>query len=353
MSDSQKWIALAVTALAGVLLYLLAPILMPFLVAATLAYLGDPLVDRLERLKLSRSLAVSLVFLVLLLLLALVVILLVPVLEHQIAAMITAWPRYVDWAQLQLTELVRTLGFDAQVLNLEQLKQLAATHWQDAGGLAAILLSSASQSGLALLGWLANIVLIPVVTFYLLRDWDVLMAAVRELLPRRQEATIVRLAAESDQVLGAFLRGQLSVMSALTILYTTGLWIVGVDVAFLIGLCAGLVSFVPYLGFITGISLASIAAWLQFQEWMPLVWVAVVFGIGQLMEGFWLTPTLVGEKIGLHPVAVIFAVMAGGQLFGVVGVLIALPVAAVCIVLLREAHRRYLASNLYTPPNAN
>lgn len=351
MNESTNWIVLAGTLLAGVLLYLLAPILTPFLVAATLAYLGDPLVDRLEQRKLSRTLAVSLVFLVLFLVLTLAVVLLIPVLERQITSLVNDWPRYVDWAQATMAQIARTLGVDAQLLDLEQLKQTVAAHWRDAGGLAKTLLSSVSYSGLALLGWLANLVLIPVVTFYLLRDWDVLVAAVRELLPRRYEATVTRLAGESDQVLGAFLRGQLSVMAALTFLYSAGLWIVGLDVAFLIGLIAGLVSFVPYLGFITGISLASLAAWLQFQDWIPLLWVALVFGIGQLLEGFWLTPTLVGEKIGLHPVAVIFAVMAGGQLFGLVGVLLALPVAAVCIVLLREAHRRYLASDLYTPPD--
>lgn len=351
MNNSLKWIVLIGTLVAGVLLYLLAPVLMPFLVAATLAYLGDPLVDRLERLKLSRTLAVSLVFLMLVLMLTVVVLLLIPVLEQQITALVNNWPRYIDWVQATLVQLTQTLGLDARMLNLEQLKQAVAKHWQDAGGLVATLLSSASQSGLVLLGWLANIVLIPVVTFYLLRDWDVMVAAVRELLPRRYEATVSRLVGESDQVLSAFLRGQLSVMAVLTVLYSMGLWLVGLDVAFLIALIAGLVSFVPYLGFITGISLASLAAWMQFQDWVPLIWIALIFGVGQLLEGFWLTPKLVGEKIGLHPVAVIFAVMAGGQLFGFVGVLLALPVAAVCIVLLREAHRRYLASHLYTPPN--
>lgn len=353
MNDSSKWIVLAATLLAGLLLYLLAPILMPFIVAAMLAYLGDPLVDRIERFKLSRTLAVSLVFLVLFLVVTLAVVLLIPVLEQQIAALVNDWPSYVDWAQVRLKQIADALGLDAQIFNLDQLKQSAATHWREAGGLATALLSSASHSGLAFLGWLASIVLIPVVTFYLLRDWDALVAVMRDLLPRRYEATAVRLGAESDQMLGAFLRGQLSVMAALALLYALGLWAIGLKLSILIGLIAGLLSFVPYLGFIAGISLASLAAWMQFQDWIPLVWVALVFGAGQLLEGFWLTPKLVGEKIGLHPVAVIFSVMAGGQLFGVVGVFLALPVAAVSVVLLREVHRRYLASELYTPPKAD
>ncbi|MBI3777122.1 MAG: AI-2E family transporter [Gammaproteobacteria bacterium] len=350
MSASQSWSVLAGTLLAGVLLYLLAPILTPFFIAAALAYLGDPLVDWFEARRWPRTAGVLLVFAVLFVLLLAGVLLLVPVLEDQISTAIAKWPAYVDWVQFTLLPwLTRTLGIDTRLLNLAQFKQTLLAHWQDAGGFAALLFSSASSSGLALLGWVANVVLIPVVTFYLLRDWDVLVAQIRELLPRKIEATAVRLAAEADGVLGAFLRGQLLVMTTLASVYTLGLWIVGLDVAFLIGLIAGLVSFVPYLGFITGILLAGVAAYLQFQEWTPLLWVALVFGVGQILEGTVLTPLLVGDKIGLHPVAVMFAVMAGGQLFGFIGVLLALPVAALIMVLLREVHRRYLNSTLYTP----
>jgi predicted PurR-regulated permease PerM len=190
-------------------------------------------------------------------------------------------------------------------------------------------------------------VLIPVVTFYLLRDWDVLVARIRELLPRQQEPTVVKLAKNSDEVLGQFLRGQLAVMVALGTIYTVGLWIVGLDLALLVGMIAGLVSFVPYLGFIVGIVLAGVAALMQFGDAVYLLYVAIVFGIGQVLEGMVLTPLLVGDKIGLHPVAVIFAVMAGGQLFGFVGILLALPVAAVVVVILRHFREVYTASELY------
>lgn len=350
MSDSQKWFLFIGLLVIGVLLYLLSPILKPFLFAMTLAYLGDPLVDRFEAWRWPRTAGVALVFAVFFVLLLTGVLLLIPVLEEQISTFIAKWPDYVDWVQFTLVPwLARTVGIDVGSLNLDEFKQALMAHWQTAGGFAAMVFTSASSSGLALLSWLANIVLVPVVTFYLLRDWDELVARIRELLPRKIEPTVVRLGNEVDSVLGAFLRGQLLVMAALTSVYTLGLWIIGLDVAFLIGLVAGLVSFVPYLGFITGITLAGIAAYLQFQEWMPLLWVALVFGIGQMLESMVFTPMLVGDKIGLHPVAVMFAVMAGGQLFGFAGVLLALPTAAVIMVLLREGHRRYMNSTLYTP----
>ncbi|MGH8595571.1 MAG: AI-2E family transporter, partial [Gammaproteobacteria bacterium] len=198
-----------------------------------------------------------------------------------------------------------------------------------------------------LLGWLTFLLLVPVVTFYLLRDWDILVRNIDDLLPRRIEPRVRKIVQEIDAVLAEFLRGQLSVMLALAILYITGLWLVGLDLAFAIGLVAGLVSFVPYLGVIVGVLLAGIAALLQFGELWHLLGVVAVFGVGQLLEGMVLSPLLVGERIGLHPVAVIFAVMAGGQLFGFFGVLVALPVAAAIVVLLRHSRDEYKRSGLY------
>ncbi len=348
MNDSGKWFWLAGTAGGGVLVYLLAPVLVPFLVAAILAYIGDPLVDRLERLRLSRTLAVVAVFFGLLLLLSLLLLVLVPMLERQLALLTTKLPGYLDWLQQQALPWLQTkLGLRENV-DLWGLKDYAGSHWQSAGGTAARLLASLSRSGLSLLGWLANLFIVPVVTFYLLRDWDLLMARIRELLPRHIESDAVALARSVDQVLGAFFRGQLSVMLALGIVYTTGLWLVGLDLALLIGMVAGLVSFVPYLGFIVGISSAGLAAVMQFHDVTHPLLVLLVFSVGQLLEGTVLTPLLLGERIGLHPVAVIFAVLAGGQLFGFVGILLALPVAAVLLVVLRDLRRRYLNSRLYS-----
>jgi len=345
--DNNKLRTLLWLAAGAWLLYLLSPILTPFVVAALLAYLGDPLVDRLE-VRLPRALAVSTVFLVILGLLVLLLLILVPRVESQISALVVKLPQYVEWLKVNLLPHVATLlPEDAQLFDSDSLRASLAEHWSKAGGLLAGIWSSVAASGMTLLGWLANLVLIPVLTFYLLRDWDELVAATEALLPRGSAAVWSRLARESDEVLGAFLRGQLSVMFALGVIYTTGLWMVGLDFALLIGMFAGIVSFVPYLGLIVGILIAGIAAVLQFKGFGELPWVALVFIAGQLLEGMVLTPRLVGERIGLHPVAVIFAVMAGGQLYGFFGILLALPIAAVAVVLLRHLLETYRASGLY------
>lgn len=348
MSDSQKWLVLALAVLAGVLLYLLAPVFTPFLVAALIAYLGDPLVDRLERLGLSRTWSVTVVFVLLFGALTLVVLLLIPLIERQLTHFLARLPVYLDWLQEQALPWVQhTFGVDAGDLNLQSLHEALRQHWQKAGGIAAQVMKAVSQSGAAMAAWVANLLLIPVVSFYLMRDWDVLVARIRELLPRSVEPQVAQIARESDQTLGAFLRGQLLVMLSLSVIYSVGLWLVGLDLALLIGMLAGLVSFVPYLGFIVGVLAAGIAVLVQTQEWLDLLPVLAVFGVAQVIEGALLTPLLVGDRIGLHPVAVIFAVLAGGQLFGFVGVLLALPAAAVIAVLLRHAHARYLRSDLY------
>ncbi len=348
LSTSSKWLIFAVVVGSGILVYLLAPVITPFLMGALLAYLGDPLVDRLEAKKLSRTVSVIIVFVIIFLVVLLVPVVLLPLIEQQFSALATNFPRYIDWIQQNVVPFIsQTFNIDPAILNTATLKQSIVTSWREVGGFAGNIVSGISKSSVVLLSWLANLVLVPVVTFYLLRDWDVMMEKIRQLLPRATEPTVVKLAKECDDVLGQFLRGQVTVMVALGIVYTVGLWIVGLDLALLVGMIAGLVSFVPYLGFIVGIVLAGIAAIMQFGDMTYLLYVAIVFGIGQALEGTLLTPLLVGDKIGLHPVAVIFAVMAGGQLFGFVGVLLALPVAAVIVVLLRHVHELYKLSEIY------
>lgn len=348
MTDSEKWLVLSLVLVSGFLIYLLAPILTPFLVAAFLAYMADPLVDRLESYKLSRALAATVVFSGLMLVLLLLLLIFIPLLEEQIRIFIAKLPGYIDWLRHEvLPRLQSRFGLEQTGFDKGDLQKTLMDNWQKAGGLMANVIGSVSRSGLAVLGWLVNIMLIPVVTFYLLRDWDILVARICALLPVSTEPTVVRLAKASDAVLGAFLRGQLLVMLGLGTIYSVGLWIIGLDLALLIGVIAGLVSFVPYLGFFVGFLMAGIAALVQFHELLPLAYVLIVFGIGQLIEGFLLTPLLIGERIGLHPVAVIFAVLAGGQLFGFLGVLLALPIAAVIRVLLGYAHERYINSRLY------
>jgi predicted PurR-regulated permease PerM len=343
-----RWQWLILLAVLGALFYLLAPVLMPFVAAALFAYLADPVVDRLER-WMTRGLAVSLVFLVVTVVLIAILLLLVPFIERQIGNFLAQLPVWVGWFQTRATPwLELRFGISPDVLDTQRLLGALQAHWKEAGGFAASVLATVSKSGMAMVGWALNLVMIPVVGFYLLRDWDVLVERLHALIPRAIEPVVSRLARESDDVLGAFLRGQLSVMVVLGVFYGVALWLVGISVGPLIGMIAGLISFVPYLGAITGVVTAVIAALVQYQDWTHIALVLGVFAIGQTLEGYVLVPRLVGEKIGLHPVAVIFAVLAGGQLFGFLGVLLALPVASVVMVLLRYAHTRYTSSALYT-----
>ncbi len=344
-----RWLRWASTGVGlSFLLWRLGPVLTPFVIAALLAYLGDPLVDWLERLRLSRSGAVAIVFVLMTLVLVGVVLLLIPLLERQISAFIEQFPRYRDWfTGIALPWISQRTGFDVEGIELGSIYTMLQEHWQQAGGVVATLLGGISKSGLLILNFVLNLALIPVVAFYLLRDWDVMVEKIRMLIPRPIEPTVSRLARESDSVLGGFLRGQLSVMFALGMIYGIGLWMAGIDFALLIGTIAGLVSFIPYLGATVGVGIGLIAALVQYGDWTHVILVCVVFGVGQMLESMVLTPFLVGDRIGMHPVAVIFAVMAGGQLFGFVGVLVALPVAAVAMVLLRYLYEQYTASRLY------
>ncbi|MEJ2315525.1 MAG: AI-2E family transporter [Gammaproteobacteria bacterium] len=347
-SESQRWYSLAIFIILGWLLYLLSPILTPFVVSALLAYLADPLVDKLEARKIRRVLAVSLVFLLILLVLLILGIVIMPQLEAQISTLLKQIPGYIEWTKTTLIPWINDrFGGYINFSDVGQIQSLLSENWKEAGGTILGMLGTVSESGITLLGWAANLVLIPVLTFYLLRDWDDLVAGIHALLPRSIEPTVSGLAREADEMLGAFLRGQILVMAGLSIIYTSGLMLVGLDFALLIGLFAGLVSFVPYLGLIIGILFAGIAAIMQFKGIDMLPWVILVFIVGQLVEGMFLTPKLVGDRIGMHPVAVIFAIMAGGQLYGFFGILLALPVASVVIVLVRHALLRYRASGLY------
>lgn len=350
-SDSWPWFVVA--AAFALLVWLLAPILTPFVIGAGLAYLGDPLVDRLERMRLSRTAGVALVFVVLTLVGLLVIVAIVPMIQRQFLTLIRNLPDWLTWLQdVGLPKLGVTLPSDLQ-FNADGLRKLISEHWSSAQDVFTMIWANVSKSTGALLTAVANLVLIPVVTFYLLRDWDLLVAWIARVIPPRWLPLTGQLAGESDAVLGAFIRGQLLVMLGQTVYYIAALWLLGLDLALVVGLIIGGVSFVPYLGAIIGILTATIALLVQTQELLPFVWLAVIFGVGQVLESNVLTPWLVGDRIGLHPVAVIFAVMAGGQLFGFIGVLLALPVAAVIAVVLRHVKDRWLASEFYrhaSPP---
>lgn len=352
MIDSHRWIWIVAALLLCGLLYLLAPILSPFLIGVLLAYMGDPLVDRLERWKLSRTWGVVVVFALITLVMAILLLVLVPMLGKQLVRLYELAPQMLDWLQHQALPWIQLkLGLNEGFWRFDQLKTALSGQLGKTTDIVGMLLSTATSSGLALLAWLANLVLIPVVSFYLMRDWDLMVAKLRSLLPRGREGLVVQLFGECHEVLGAFLRGQLLVMLALGVMYATGLMVIGLELGLLIGVLAGLASIVPYLGVVVGIGAALTAGLFQFGlDFYPLMGIAAVFIVGQMLEGMLLTPMLVGDRIGLHPVAVIFAIMAGGQLFGFTGILLALPVAAVIMVLVRHLHDFYKLSDLYGEP---
>lgn len=347
LTDFQKGLAVALLAGSAWLFYRLSPMLGPFLCSALLAYLGDPLVDRLERAGCARTLSVILVFALMLLVGLTAIFLFLPALERQIQLLVANVPRALAWLhEAVLPWLSARLGHEF-TLDAEALRGSFEGHWKEVGLVMQRLVLHLGQSGQWVLSWLSFLLLVPVVTFYLLRDWNLLMQRLEALLPRSRAGVAVRIAREIDAVLAEFLRGQLLVMLALGTFYSVGLTLAGLDLAFAIGVFAGLVSFVPWLGVIVGVLLAGFAAMVQSGDWWSLAAVLGVFAVGQVLEGAVLSPWLVGDRIGLHPVAVIFAVMAGGQLCGFPGVLLALPVAAAIVVLLRHFHARYLYSDFY------
>ncbi len=352
-TESRSWLILAVVAALGWLLYLLAPVITPFAVAAALAYFGDPLVDRLEVMgirgwKFGRTLAVVLVFLIMIAVFVLFLVLVVPLLTEQVRLLVERFPAYLEWATGTAWPWVAgQLGLDVSGLDTAGATELLKSYWKEVSGAAVTVIETLGRGGQAVLQWITNLVLVPVVTFYLMRDWDLLMQGIQDLLPRKVVDEVSGLAKEIDDTLGAFVRGQLMVMLALGVIYSLGLWLVGIDLAFLIGMGAGALSIVPYLGSIVGLAVAAGAALFQYHDLLHLVLVLVVFAGGQMAEGMFLTPKLVGDRIGLHPVAVIFAVLAGGQLFGFLGILLALPAAAALNVMVRHARQRYRESSLY------
>ncbi|MEM7020210.1 MAG: AI-2E family transporter, partial [Pseudomonadota bacterium] len=320
LTDSQRWMVLAGVVLVLWLILQLSPILLPFLAGFGIAYLGAPMVDYIERNKRPRLLAVILVFLLFQLTFILLLLIFLPILEQQISALFRRIPEWLEWfRQRIMPSLLNLMDLPPDADPFENLTAVLGQHWKTAGGLLSGLAGYVSQSGLNLLTWLVNLSLIPVIAFYFLVDWHAFIARLRALIPRSIEPTLVGLIRECDDVLSQFLRGQLLVMLALSILYVVGLWLIGLEFALLLGLISGMVSFVPYLGFIVGILASGTAAAMQFQEVLPVVRVLGVFGLGQVLETVWLTPMLVGDKIGLHPIAVIFAILAGGQLVGFVG----------------------------------
>jgi predicted PurR-regulated permease PerM len=338
------------TAMAALVLWLLGPVLMPFVVAAVLAYVLSPLVGGLQRVcgdRLPRLVAVVLVEVAFLLLLVALGTLLIPILAHELPRMRDQLPVLVERLQTDIVPWLQAKGIPV-VLDSASVKafvlQTFNTSFEDGFKQVLISLRIGGSVALAVIG---NLVLIPVVLFYLLLDWQGVVRHVEALVPLPARGAYDRFVLECDEVLGQYLRGQLSVMALLAGYYSLALWCFGLDLALPIGVFTGLAVFVPYVGFGLGLILAMLAGILQFSPSEALLMVAVVYGLGQIIESFVLTPRLVGERIGLHPLHVIFALMAFGQLFGFVGVLVALPVSAVLLVAIRRLRAQYQTSALY------
>lgn len=329
------------------LFWALTPILAPFVVAAVLAYICDPAVNWLVGHRLPRAAAVLLVVTGLLLVLLLLLLILLPMVYREGVLLISRLPDLIELFNAQAGPLLKT-HFDAELqLDVDMVRSWLRDNWSNAQDLIPVLLAQARAGGLALLTLVANLFLIPVAMFYLLQEWPKLLQSLRSIVPRPWLPRTMRLIGDIDSILSEFLRGQLSVMLLLAVYYSVGLWLADLKFALPVGILTGLLVFIPYVGFGGGLLLALIAALLQGGGWSPLISVAVVYGVGQLLESFILTPYLVGERIGLHPLAVIFALMAFGQLFGFVGVLIALPASAAILVGLREVRSAWLNSRLY------
>ncbi len=344
-----SWIAIAVAVF--LILWLMGPVLTPFVVASVLAYALTPLVNKLDHMgrgRLPRVMAVIFVEVLFLLAVLSLILLIVPIMAKEVPLMREQLPlladKFNDWFSPLAAQFGFKVSLDVASIKAFVLKYLSA-NFEDAFG---SVLSSLKLGGSVALTILGNAVLIPVALFYLLMDWERFVARAVSLVPLRVRGGFDSFTQEADSVLGQYLRGQLLVMLSMAVFYSVGMALFGLDLALPIGIFTGLAMFVPYLGFGVGLILAILAGLLQFASIKALVMVAVVFGVGQLLESLVLTPRLVGERIGLHPLAVIFSLLAFGQIFGFVGVLVALPVSAVLLVAIRRVQANYLSSKLYT-----
>lgn len=329
------------------LLYLLSPILSPFLLAGILAYICAPLVEWLEHQRVPRVLGVLLVMLLLAALMVLLLLILLPLVNQEAQQLMLRLPQAIALVNEQVMPWLEQHFGVALKVDPASFSQLLSDNRDSAQLIAQKLFESIKIGGIALFGIIANLLLAPVVMFYLLADWHLILRRIANAIPRPWHAKTIQLAGEIDAVLAEFLRGQLSVMLLLAVYYCAGLWLAGISFALPVGLITGLLIFIPYLGYASGFALALLVAVLQFDGMGPIIGVLAVYGIGQAVESFILTPWLVGKRIGLHPLAVIFALLAFGQLFGFFGVLLALPASAALLVGLREISGLYLSSRFY------
>lgn len=338
------WLSVGVVFL--FLLWLLTPVLTPFVAAIIIGYVLNPGVDWMERRRVPRVLGVLVAIVALGLAIAALVLVVLPILADELPLLRERIPVLLAKIDAAIGPWLRQMGAGGR-LDFAALQKAVATRLTAGDGATSAVLTWLRIGGSALMGWAATLFLIPIVLFYLLLDWHRVIARIGETVPRRWSPQVTEMATEADQLLAQYLRGQLLVMFLLAAYYSAGLAIAGFDIALPVGMLTGLLVFIPYIGFGLGLVLAIVAALLQFDGWYGLAAVAVVYGIGQFIESFYLTPRLVGERIGLHPLTVIFALLAFGQLFGFVGILLALPASAILSVVFGRLRRHYLNSSFY------
>ncbi|EJM98205.1 putative permease [Herbaspirillum sp. YR522] len=354
MSDEQKqnlvWLIVGFLLLA--LLVALGPMLSPFVAAGIIGYALNPGVDWIARkrigpLRIPRFVAVCIMVMLLVLAMLALALIVIPLVLRQIPQLQAQIPPLLDQLNAFVSPRLHQLGIEVR-LDMAGIKALLTQQISTSSDeMWASVLASLRVGGTALLAGLANLLFVPMVLFYLLQDWHPFIKRMQTLIPRRWAGRVTLMASEVDDLLGQYLRGQLLVMLVLAIYYSAALSAAGFDSALPVGVLTGLLVFIPYVGFGLGLVLAILAAVLQFDGVYGLLWVALIYGLGQVLESFILTPKLVGERIGLHPLVVIFALLAFGQLFGFVGVLLALPTSAILSVLAMHVRREYLASNFY------
>jgi predicted PurR-regulated permease PerM len=332
------------------LVWLLSGVLAPFVTGMIIAYLLDPVCQRLQRLGLPRWLATTVLLLLFLFMAILAALIVLPILLNQVTGLLTAAPDYVAKAAARLQPLIAELRHRVSQSNFNEIQKAVSQYAGSAVSWIGTVIGSLWQGGVALIDLLSLVFITPVVAFYMLRDWDHMLGVIDQNLPVAQRSTIRALGVEVNFTLSRFIRGQLIVCLLLGLFYAVALTIVDLNFGLLVGLMTGILSIIPYVGSLVGLVSSVGIAMVQFDDWTMWVVVLGIFLLGQFLEGNFVTPKLVGESVGLHPVWVIFALLAAGSLFGFTGVMLAVPVAAVIGVLCRFTLKRYRASALYRRP---
>ncbi len=329
------------------LLYVLRSVLMPFVAGILLAYLLDPMVDKLEKLKISRLWATLLVCFLVVLIVLPALGLFLGMLENQISLLLQATPKYLGLIMEKVRPILQNLTERFPDMKGSNLEEMVKGNIGNGLKIVGKVLSGLLSNGFALINLISLILITPVVTFYMLRDWDIFVAKIEGLLPKKSKKGIMDTLGEINVIIAGFIRGQLSVCLILGLFYSIGLKLVELELGLLVGFIAGIISFIPYVGSITGFVLGCVLAFAQYGDVEHVMYVIGVFLVGQFLEGNFLTPKLVGESVGLHPVWVMFALLAGGVLLGFLGLMLAVPLAAIIGVLVRNAIKRYKLSSLY------